>query len=480
MITEQTEAIDSVMDSAIGSVNRAIANYLESQASLWDSYVDPREAFLGNDGEIWEGISGAFTPIEELPFRTCTELFQIQSVARILWRDNEFAKNAHNNRMNYIIGWGHTYLIVGKDESVPDATITRVQQVLDRILKSNGWGRRQREILLRYDRDGEVFIRKFRVDDGIMRFRFVEPRQIQPPSNEQSHQSYGVETKLNDCESIYAYWVDSHPVVASEIQHRKANVDSSIKRGYPLLYPVRRNLVRASKLLRNMSMATEIQTAIALIRKHQQATKEAVRSWIAAKAETGQTRNGVPESLLRYPAGSILDVPAGQEYELPPQLDPTKTVAALQAELRAIASLLIMPEFMLSSDASNANFSSTMVAEGPAVKNFEAEQQIQVEDDVALLNEALQFAAESGLLSTSDLAAVTLTAAAPTVKVRDQFKEAQTRQIDMGLGILSPQTATAETGREYEQEQTNIELHQEKQGGLPMLPGGSLGDDSGG
>ena len=33
-----------------------------------------------------------------------------------------------------------------------------------------------------------------------------------------------------------------------------------------------------------------------------------------------------------------------------------------------------MPEYMLSGDASNANFSSTMVAEGPAVKTFEEMQ----------------------------------------------------------------------------------------------------------
>jgi hypothetical protein len=33
-----------------------------------------------------------------------------------------------------------------------------------------------------------------------------------------------------------------------------------------------------------------------------------------------------------------------------------------------------LPEFMLTSDASNANYASTMVAEGPAVKMFQAEQ----------------------------------------------------------------------------------------------------------
>ena len=34
-----------------------------------------------------------------------------------------------------------------------------------------------------------------------------------------------------------------------------------------------------------------------------------------------------------------------------------------------------LPEFMLTSDASNSNYASTMIAEGPAVKLFQSEQQ---------------------------------------------------------------------------------------------------------
>lgn len=459
----------SSMDLAIGKVNRAIANYLESQASLWEKYVSPKEAYLGPDGEIWQAIGGG-TVFEEVPYHTVTELWQIQTVARILRRDNAIAINAHTNRQNYIIGTGHVYTVVGKSKGVPQAAIDRVKSVLDMILAANKWATRQQEIKLRDDRDGETFIRKFGGDDGIMRFRFVEPRQIAPPPDAQPHQAFGIETLENDCETPTAYWIDGTPVDASDIQHRKWNTDSSIRRGYPLLYPVRRNLVRAGKLLQNMSTATEIQTAIALIRKHQNATKEAVRFFIKAKAEANTTGDNV----LRYPAGSIVDVPEGQDYDIPPQLDPTKTIAALQAELRFIAALLVMPEFMLTSDASNANFASTMVAEGPAVKNFQKEQELQISYDLELLNSALQHAANSGLITQLELEQTKVQAEGPSVASRDQLKEAQTRQIDMGLGILSPQTATGQINYDYEQEQTNIELHQEKSGGLPATKEASL------
>ena len=462
----------TTVDQAAGKVNQFIASYLESQVDLWQSYVDPREAYLDENGEIWTGIGGGgVSPLDEMPFKTCVELFQIQSIARILYRDNEFAINGHRNRINYIIGSSHTYTVVGRSENVPKEAIQRVQSVLDEILKINKWKNRQREIKLRDDRDGESFIRKFRPNDGLMRFRFIEPRSIQPPATAQEHQSFGVETVENDVETPVAYHVDGSPVSASEIQHRKWNVDSSIKRGYPLMFPVRKNLTRASKLLRNMSISTEIQTAIALIRKHENKTKAAVRTFVNSRSEQDSSSQ---DSVMRYPAGSIIDVPTGQEYEIPPQLDPSKTISALQAELRAISARLVMPEFMLTSDASNANFASTMVAEGPAVKNFESEQETQIEYDLELLEEALQFAADSGLITQEEINATDISIEPPRVQVRDKLEEAQARQIDMGLGILSPQTATGQINQDYEQEQMNLDVHAERTGvlsvGLPELP----------
>lgn len=118
-----------------------------------------------------------------------------------------------------------------------------------------------------------------------------------------------------------------------------------------------------------------------------------------------------------------------------------------------------------------------MVAEGPAVKNFEAAQQSQIEYDLELLNEALDYAAQSGLIAHADRQAVKIHAEPPSVQVRNKLQEAQTRQIDMALGILSPQSATAEIGRDYDQEQLNIELHREKVGSLPGAVAGGFPSD---
>ena len=75
-----------------------------------------------------------------------------------------------------------------------------------------------------------------------------------------------------------------------------------------------------------------------------------------------------------------------------------KNVAAIQAELRAAAAALAMPEYMLSGDACNANFSSTMVAEGPAVKTFEEMQADLIEADVEIMERQIVLAAQAGLI----------------------------------------------------------------------------------
>jgi len=476
-VATQSQAVQVTEAEKI--LDKWITHYMESQVKFWDTYVDPRDAYYGPDGEIWDAVgNGRAVADEEPPYRTDAELRMKRSVGRLLWQDNEFAINGHQNRISYIVGWGHTYTVTGIHPDVPKETIKRVQDVIDNWKKVNRWMRRQQEALMRYDRDGEVFIRQYPQADGYIRLRFVEPGAVLTPAgvDHDFDDSFGIRTPKGDVETVLGYWINGEPVDASQIQHRKANVDSGLKRGIPLFWPVRRNLARVAKILRNMSTTTEIQTAIALIRKHTQATGQAVRSFVSSKAVgTTTDQGGRSQNVLGYGPGSIIDANAGTEYTFPAnQLDPSKTVAALAAELRAIASRLVMPEFMLTSDASNANFSSTMVAEGPAVKYFEREQYGVIECDLELIDSQLDHAVTTGLISQEERNLVKVTATPPSCKVRDELKEAQTRQIDMGLRILSPQTACAETGRDYEEEQTNLEAHEERSGNLVSGIGAGL------
>jgi hypothetical protein len=256
----------------------------EAYQGLWDNIVDPRGALDDEDG-CWQMLGDLSDRSHgAVPFATETELRQIRAECRALAVSNEFAINGHENRISYVVGAGHTYRVVARkgSDAAPEL-LTETQAVLDAFLVDNCWQRRQQEIVHRRDRDGEVFLRLFASPQGRVRVRFVEPGQVSTPPAESGNPSasFGILTDPHDVEEALAYFVDGQMVDASEMQHRKANVDSNVKRGLPLFFPVRKNLRRAEKLLRNMSTVAEIQSAIALIRRHQGATRSAVQQFVS-------------------------------------------------------------------------------------------------------------------------------------------------------------------------------------------------------
>jgi hypothetical protein len=128
----------------------------------------------------------------------------------------------------------------------------------------------------------------------------------------------------------------------------------------------------------------------------------------------------------------------------------------LQAELRAIAARLVMPEFMFTSDASNANYSSTLVAEGPAVKMFERLQASLRNDDLLVMWRVVENAAAAGRLPRDVRHRVEIQITLPSLHVRDQLREVQVEKIAFEKGILSPQTWSQRLGLDYDQEQKNL------------------------
>jgi hypothetical protein len=448
-------------DASLSRLERRLS---EAFDSLWDSMVDPRDAWCGDDGVPWLAVGGAYGVGNACrpAFMTEQEHREIRAQCRALALTNEFAINGHENRVNYIVGSGHTYrATVKKHAAAPADLAADVQAVLDDFLKRNNWQRRQQEIVLRGDRDGEVFLRFFPDVDGTLRVRFVEPGQVSTPPElaGDPSSSFGIQTDPLDVETVVAYYIDGAQVDADLVQHRKQNVDVNVKRGLPLFYPVRKNLRRAEKLLRNMSVVAEIQSAIALIRRHRGGTRTAVQQFISQQTDAtiANPATGKTTAYKRYGPGTILDANADVEYDFPAAaLDAGSYVTVLQAELRAIAARMVMPEFMLTSDASNANYASTMVAEGPSVRMFERLQAQQVEDDLAVLWRAVAHAADRGRLPAEALTQIEIQAAPPSLSVRDRLEEANALRIQYESRILSRQTWSQLCGLDYDQEQANI------------------------
>jgi capsid protein len=443
-----------------GSPSRLEQHLLEIFQDVWDNFVDPAEALYDVDGTRWAAVgAGHGGGASGVPFATEPQLAEIRDQCRSLAASNEFAINGHENRISYVVGSGHTYRVTAKGPSDTAASLVReVQSLLDEFIQANQWHKRQQEIVRRRDRDGEVFLRLFVAPDGMTRIRFVEPSQVATPPRlaGDPSASFGVQTDAEDVEAVRGYYVDEKFVDASLIQHRKANVDANVKRGLPLFYPVRKNLRRAEKLLRNMSVVAGIQSAIAIIRKHGAGTRSTVQQFVQSQADASLTSSatGRTSHFQRYAPGTILDAFAGTDYQFPAaSIDAARYVVVLQAELRAIAARLVMPEFMLTSDASNANYASTMVAEGPAVRMFERLQHEMIEDDLDLLHRVLRATITAGRLPREALTQIDVEGIPPSLAVRDRLKEAQADQILVRNGAMSPQTLSLRHGLDAEKEQ---------------------------
>ena len=439
----------------------------EACDALWDCFVDPREAFVDDEGLWWNSLSagGQSAAGSGVPFGSEEQLADIRLQSRHLAATNEFAINGIENRINYLVGVGHHYRAsTRKGVEAPPNLEIEVQAVLDEFMHLNRWQARQQEIVRRMDRDGEAFLRFFVDANGITRVRFIEPEQVQTPRELANFPaaSFGIQTEPDDVETVLGYFVDGKPVDADTIQHRKANVDANMKRGLPLYYPVRKNLRRIGKLLRNMSAVAEIQSAIALIRKHRGATRSGVEQFVADRSQTtgSEGAQGRAKYLSQYAPGTILDAPAGLEYDFPTAgIDASSFVTVLQAELRAVAARLVMPEFMFTSDASNANYASTLVAEGPAVKMFERLQANLKNEDCDVMWRVVQNAVALGRLPQDVRRLVDIQITPPSLRVRDQFRDCQVERIAHENGILSPQTWSLRLGLDYDQEQKNLAMH---------------------
>lgn len=484
MLQLETQLVDLQLDAG-----RPLRE--STQLNYYDQAIDPREPLFDSQ-DFWLPIGYAESlPInldnrlrgEVLPvYLTWHGLKIVRDQCRKLAGFNEFAINAHENRVNYIVGKGLTYKAVRKHaaptpEGRKDPLAQAVQEVVDDFIDANDWALREQEGVKRFDRDGEAIFRLFHTGGGRAEVRAVEPELLYAP-DDANDRTFGVETTPGDVEDVQAYWIVEDPsargmnsvrVPAEEIVHIKANVDSTAKRGLPTLFPVRKNLERADKLLRNMSLLAQVQATFALIRKHRRAGASAVSAFQQAQRDVTITTpvTGKTISLQKYQPGSILDADADTEYEFPAgTVRADALVAILQAELRAIAARLVMPEYMLTANAENANYSSTLVAESPSVKNFERLQALFArhygdgswhgERKSGVLWRVIWLAVQWGRLPAEALTEIELQVEGPSLIVRDKVAETQRGKTLNDAGVISKHTWASWEGVDYDQEQEKL------------------------
>jgi len=268
--------------------------------------------------------------------------------------------------VHYIIGSGIVYH--SEDEN------PIVQESLDQFWNnpSNNMELRQKEIVRRALRDGEVFIRFFESSSGTCQIRFVEPEQIvdikRDPEDNETIESYE-----RQWTALGATTVSNESIPSADVIHIKLNVDMNMKRGRSYMEPVIKRLVQLDDFIEGRTRKNRIAAGHILekIVKGKMAGADKVQS-VSDGMSDAKIDAGVSTASKKMPKlGSVIVHNESIEYKwCNPEIRADDCKEDARLIKLSICSGLNAPEFLLA-DASNANYSSTLVSENPYVKSIE-------------------------------------------------------------------------------------------------------------
>lgn len=433
-----------------------------------------------------------------------TDFDAVREESRRLFNHCEFAIGGALTRKNYVVGQGFKYEVVPLDESraVDPGVLREFNSFVDAFCKLNRLAAVEKETQWRDDRDGETFLRLFDAEgDDIPAVRFVEPERVGEPGGDRARsyegddgpppdtsQALGVCTPKRDGQTVLGYWVSPAPgepvewVPEREIVHLKCHVDSSCRRGLPVYFPVVENLRRAEDTLQSMGTMAKARAKIALVEYVQNLNAERAESQKARLTTGYQT---MPDGTARQttieeiPFGARLRVPASSKLEFPSaNVGASDLVGVLQADLRAVAKLLDMPEWMFTGLA-DQKYSNAFVVEAPTLKAFSSIQGDLVQafgegryrQQASLVWRAIRLACERNILPASALPSLRVKVTPPSLEVRDKAAEASVNQIYVGMGAKSLRKVIEEQGGDPDQ--VFREVAEEKAGQQSAQPAAS-------
>lgn len=417
------------------------------------------------------------------------DLQAIWGLARRLAIGDEIGAGLLDRLTDFTIGTGFTYRAEPKQPAAGDSAqelAAAAQEVIDEFLSESAWeGDLERELFAASRRDGEFFLRLQSLPGRGIRALTIEPECVTEPADPrvvEDHYglppqswSFGVATDPSDTSQVNGYFVQRYGdsrdwefVPASEMIHCRINVERRVKRGLSDFYAAAAKLEKAGRLLGNTLEGSTIQAAIAFIREHApSATRSQIESFQLAKADTiaFEPRAAAPRARRHFYPGTVLDVGPGMKYHAAPlgQTSGPIFLAVVQAALRAVGARWGMPEYMISGDASNANYSSTLVAGSPFVRATEARQSVYRRYFGEVMRRVVDLAVEQGrflrwgIAQRRELARqIEIVVTPPQVAIAtDAEAQERVREIRHRAGVLSKRTWAAQVDLDFDQENRN-------------------------
>lgn len=459
---------------------------LETGQTPWWSAVGPYGSYIQD--RLWDpNFGGPLIGVghrkygSDYPyFQSETELALIREGSRYVCKTNPNASGILSALCSYTIGSGLDVRVNPKVGTHP-AIAAKAQEEIDDFNKRNRMAMRVKEFFKRSRRDGEAGLRIFTMAGGKIEVRFFWPEQLrQPPGTNAQEWGYGVRVDPTDVEQALEYAifpidqegtaVEADYVAADEVIFLKLNTDTGVRRGIPdFAWGVHDRITAHDTLVENLGFGSAAQAAIAYALQHSaQTSAESVRAFADAQAQT-KTDNPITGKTTRrmtLEPGQVVHTNKNMEFVPSPYNQGAEGhLAIAQSIIRSACTRWNAPEWLGSADASNNNYSSSLVAESPFVLSILDEQQTYIDTFEPLYRLVLQ---SSATLPDNILDMVDLELTLPNPTVRDPLQTAQADQIAIETGWKSPQMVAAENNIDFEQ--VVKDFAEAKQMGLTVGP----------
>lgn len=377
-----------------------------------------------------------------------------------MYHENPYVRGIVRTLCKFVFGRGVKLNFVSKKKS----NVVLADGYVKAFHKANKWKIKEKEFGRRVFRDGELFAYLRRITKGEpVRLQFIDPDRI---GSNDPKASCGIETVPDDVEEVITYRVQ-RPTVRSElsipakqITHVKLGVDSDVKRGRSVLEPILKYATMYENWLSDRMILNKVRTAVALVRTVE-GTPTQVRSIRNQQQDTDNPNKERRQKMLR--PGTIITASPGVKYEmLSANINAADAAQDGHNVLLSIAAGIGFPEMFLTGDFSNANYSSSLTAQNPFVREFEDYQDLFTAYYIELYTELFELAKELGDLPKDFY--VDIEPGWPPLVHRDIMQAVSALSILFQNAIISGRTFATETDHDYDKERKLIKREQEELG----------------
>jgi len=423
-----------------------------TQRIQYEEELAARETRLYQDARNYLGARPGFDP-DDTQDPDEMDLETIVEDSRVAYWRNPYIRGAVDRFVDYAVGNGFTLDLESESEPAREYL-----ERLERGTPTSALGQQfHREVILRALIDGEAFVRKFpRGASGLPEYRFVDPLRVTDPTGTISH---GIETVPGDIQTPRYYYIvqssvtmQAERVPASEIWHFKLAKFSDVKRGRPWTEPALPEAKMFAQWKKDRYILNKVRSSIAMIQKVKGGATRVTA--ISQQGMVSQSASGTGSNAANKSPrpGTVLTTNDGVDIQMRPlNIGAGDTVEDGRTFGLAIAVALGVPEFLVLGDASNSNYSSTLIAEGPFVKQIHAFQAAYGADLGRKFIPALMMeGVRGGVVAQGE--PLWAEVHGDQVEARDKKVDTEVAILQIDAGLSSRETAQGKLGFDHELE----------------------------